>query len=45
MNEAEVSQAREGLNVKWFTIQTGLSVKRYSHPKREQAQKSVKGND
>ena len=27
----------------WFTIRTGLSVKRYSHPKRGQEQKSVTG--
>jgi hypothetical protein len=36
MNKAEVSQNDEGLNVNWFTIRTGLSVKRYSHPKRGQ---------
>jgi hypothetical protein len=42
MNKAEVSQTREGLNVNWISIRTGLSMKRYSHPKRNQVEQSVK---
>ena len=42
MNKAEDSQTREGLNVNWISIRTGLSVKRYSHLKRNQEEQSVK---
>jgi retron-type reverse transcriptase len=40
MNKSEVSQTKEGLNVKWFIIENGLAVKRNSHLKREQVIKS-----
>ena len=36
MNKSEVSQTKEGLNVKWFTIENGLAVKRNSHLQRLQ---------
>lgn len=42
MNKSEVSQTKEGLNVNWFSIWTGISVKRYSYPKRKQVKQNEK---